>query len=123
MAGARRVAVVDDDESIRESLPELLKSCGLEAEPFASAEAFLGSGALGRTDCLVLDVSMPGMTGLELQAELARREEAIPIIFITAHSVSNVGSTVIERGAVACLFKPFSELAILDAVNAALGLA
>jgi FixJ family two-component response regulator len=118
---SRRVSVVDDDESVRESLPDLLRTCGLEAQPFASAEEFLASGSLAHTGCLILDVGMPGMSGLELQAELARRKHRIPIVFITAQSVDRIGPQVLERGAVACLFKPFSEAAILDAVNAALG--
>jgi FixJ family two-component response regulator len=114
------VSVVDDDESIRESLPDLLRSFGLEVEAFSSAEAFLGSDSLGRTKCLVLDVAMPGMSGPELQQELLRRNLMIPIIFITAHSDERVSSEMLKRGAVACLFKPFSEAAILEAVNTAL---
>jgi FixJ family two-component response regulator len=117
----RCVSIVDDDESVRESLPDLLRSFGLEVQSFSSAEAFLASDSLERTGCLVLDVAMPGMSGLELQQELARRKRTIPIVFITAHSVERVRSRVLSRGAVACLFKPFSETAILDAVNAALG--
>src|ERR1700754_826620 len=120
MSERRLVSVVDDDESVRESLPDLLRSFGLEAQPFDSAEAFLGSDSLQRTGCLILDVAMPGMTGLELQLELARRVHDIPIVFITAHSVERVRPVVLQRGAVACLFKPFSETAILDAVNTAL---
>jgi FixJ family two-component response regulator len=114
------VSVVDDDESIRESLPDLLRSFGLEVEAFSSAEALLGSDSLGRTQCLVLDVAMPGMSGPELQQELLRRNLMIPIIFITAHSDERVSSEMLKRGAVACLFKPFSEAAILEAVNTAL---
>ena len=115
------VAVVDDDESVRESLPELLRSLGLESQPFASAEAFLASDELARTGCLILDVSMPGMSGPELQTELTRRGDDIPIVFITAHSDARVGPAVLRRGAAAYLIKPFSEAAILGAVNAALG--
>lgn len=114
------VSVVDDDESVRESLPELLRSFGLEVQPFSSAEAFLASGNLDRTGCLILDVAMPGMSGVELQQELVRRGQAIPIVFITAHSVDRVSSRVLQRGAVACLVKPFTEAAILEAVRAAL---
>lgn len=114
------VSVVDDDESVRESLPDLLRSFGLEAQPFASAEEFLASESLQRTGCLVLDVAMPGMSGLDLQQELARQEHNIPIVFITARSVEGVRPQVLKRGAVACLFKPFSEAAILEAVNTAL---
>ena len=115
------VSVVDDDESVRESLPELVRSFGLEVQAFASAEAFLASDSLHRTGCLILDVSMPGMSGLDLQQELARRRHDIPTVFITAHSVETVRPRVLRRGAVDCLFKPFSETAILAAVNAALG--
>lgn len=115
------VSVVDDDESVRESLPDLLRSFGLEAQPFASAEEFLASDSLERTGCLVLDVAMPGMTGPELQQELAGQRRDIPIVFITAHSIERVCPKVLKQGAVACLLKPFSETAILGAVNAALG--
>ncbi len=114
------VSVVDDDESVRESLPDLLLSFGLEAQPFASAEEFLASDALDRTGCLVLDVAMPGMSGPQLQQELARMKHAIPIVFITAHSEERVRPTVLRRGAVAYLIKPFSETAILEAVRTAL---
>ncbi len=114
------VSVVDDDESVRESLPDFLCSYGLEAQPFESAEAFLASDALDRTGCLILDVSMPGMSGPELQLELARLKRAIPIVFITAHSEERVRPTVLRRGAIAYLIKPFSEEAILEAVRTAL---
>lgn len=121
MVKRRLVSVVDDDQSVRESLPDLLRSFGLDVQPFASAEEFLASDSLGRTGCLVLDVAMPGMSGLELQLELGRRRHDIPIVFITAHSIERVRPRVLERGAVACLFKPFSEKGILDAIGAALG--
>jgi FixJ family two-component response regulator len=121
MAQRRLVCVVDDDESVRESLPELVRSFGLASQAFPSAEAFLASPSLEGAGCLILDVSMPGMSGLDLQQELARRGYRIPIVFITAQSVETVRPRVIERGAVDCLFKPFSEAAILEAVNAALG--
>jgi FixJ family two-component response regulator len=116
------VSVVDDDESVRESLPDLLRSFGLDVQPFASAEEFLASDGLARTDCLVLDVAMPGMTGLELQQELGRQGAGIPIVFMTAHSIERVRPQVLKRGAVACLLKPFSERAIVDAVRSALAL-
>jgi len=115
------VSVVDDDESVRESLPDFLRSFGYNVEPFASAEEFLASDSLERTGCLVLDVAMPGMSGPELQLEMARRRIAIPIVFITAHSAPRVASQVLSRGAVACLLKPFTDAAILDAVNSAMG--
>jgi FixJ family two-component response regulator len=121
MTVSKLVSVVDDDESVRESLPDLLRSFGLEVDAFASAEAFLGSDALARTGCLILDVAMPDMSGPELQHELVRRKHEIPIIFITAHSDERIRPKVLRQGAVACLFKPFSEAALLEAVNAALG--
>ncbi len=120
MVMSKLVSVVDDDESVRESLPELLRSFGLEVEPFPSAEEFLASDSLDRTGCLVLDVAMPGMTGPQLQQELSRRRCSIPIVFITAHSVERVRPEVLAQDAVACLLKPFSETAILEAVNMAL---
>ena len=114
------ISVVDDDESVRESLPDLLREFGFAAEAFASAEEFLASDSLGRTRCLVLDVTMPGMSGPDLQQELTRRRQEIPIVFITAHRDECVRPRLLERGAVECLFKPFSETALLDALNAAL---
>lgn len=115
------VSVVDDDESVREALPELLRSFDLDTRAFDSAEAFLASDALEQTRCLVLDVAMPGMTGPELQRELARREIKVGIVFITAQSDDRVEVEALRRGAVAFLLKPFDETAIMDAVNAALG--
>jgi len=115
------VSVVDDDESVRESLPDLLRELGFAAEAFASGEEFLASDHVGRTRCLVLDVAMPGMSGPEVQAELARRGRAIPIVFITAQQDEHVRSRLLAAGAVACLFKPFRDTALLDAVNTALG--
>lgn len=114
------VCVVDDDLSVRESLPALLDAFGFAAHPFASAEEFLASDQLEQTECLILDVAMPGMTGPELQMELKRRGSGIPIIFITSHADGDLASRLIERGAVACLFKPFSDVAILHALTAAL---
>jgi FixJ family two-component response regulator len=107
------ISVVDDDESVRESLPDLLRELGFEAEAFASAEAFLESRALNVTGCLVLDVAMPGMSGLALQCELRNRGSEIPIVFITAYSDEATRLSL-------CLTKPFSDLALLDAVNLAL---
>ena len=114
------VSVVDDDESVRESLPDLLRELGFAAEAFSSAEAFLASDVLSVTDCLLLDIAMPGMSGPDLQQELIRRRQPIPIVFITAHADSTVCPPLLERGAVECLVKPFSEAALLDAVRAAL---
>jgi FixJ family two-component response regulator len=114
------VSVVDDDESVRESLPDLLREFGFAVLAFSSAEEFLASDAIGKTNCLILDIAMPGMTGYDLQTELARRRREIPIVFITAHGDESLRPHVLERGAVGCLLKPFSETALLDAVNSAL---
>ena len=114
------VSVVDDDESIRESLPDLLRQLGFVAEAFASAEAFLASEVLAETSCLLLDIVMPGMSGLDLQQELTRRRRKIPIVFITGHGDVSLGPLLLGRGAVACLVKPFNETALLDAVRAVL---
>ena len=120
MSRRSRVSVVDDDESIRESLPDLLHELGYSARAFASAEAFLASDDLHNTDCLVLDVAMPGMTGPDLQRELTRRGHHVPIIFITAHRDDTICPRLIADGASACLFKPFSESALVDALKKAL---
>ena len=114
------VSVVDDDESVRESLPDLLREFGFAVRAFSSAEEFLASDCVGQTSCLVLDVAMPGMTGPDLQRELRRGGREIPIVFITAHRDETVRPRVLEHGAVECLFKPFSETALLEALNAAL---
>jgi FixJ family two-component response regulator len=115
------VSVVDDDESVRESLPDLLRQVGFAAEAFSSAEAFLASDVVSETSCLLLDVAMPGMSGPDLQRELTRRRRMIPIVFITAHGDGSIGPRLLARGAVRCLVKPFGEAALLDAVRAALG--
>jgi FixJ family two-component response regulator len=114
------VSVVDDDESVRESLPDLLREFGFAVQAFSSAEEFLASDAIRKTNCLILDIAMPGMTGYDLQRELARRRREIPIVFITAHGDESLRPHVLETGAVGCLIKPFSETALLDALNAAL---
>lgn len=114
------VSVVDDDESVRESLPDLLREFGFAAEAFSSAESFLASDFLSETNCLLLDVAMPGMSGPELQQELIRRRRDIPIVFITAGGDESVRPRLLAEGAVECLFKPVSETALLDALNAAL---
>jgi FixJ family two-component response regulator len=114
------VSVVDDDESLRESLPDLLRECGFAVQAFSSAEGFLASEFIGQTKCLVLDIAMPGMSGPDLQTELNRRHQEIPIIFMTAHGDSTVRPRMLERGAVECLLKPFSESDLLRALNTAL---
>jgi len=114
------VSVVDDDESVRESLPDLVREFGYSAKAFSSAEAFLASDYVDQTRCLILDVSMPrGMSGPDLQRELSRRGLEIPIIFITAQGEETVGQRLLEQGAVACLIKPFSDTALLEALSAA----
>jgi FixJ family two-component response regulator len=115
------VSVVDDSDSVRESLPDLLQEFGFAVEAFSSAEAFLASDAHSETSCLILDVGLPGMSGPDLQQELRRRGNATPIVFITAQGDTSLGPRLLARGAVACLLKPFSDDALLEAVNTALG--
>ena len=117
------VTLVDDDESVRESLPDLLHELGFAVQVFSSAEEFLDSDFVTRTKCLILDVGMPGMSGPELQHELELRRQRIPIIFITAHKDESLRPDLIARGAVECLFKPFSDTALLSALKAALRVA
>ena len=119
MAELPLISVVDDDESIRESLPDLLREFGYDVRAFSSAEEFLNSGYIDRTGCLILDIAMPGMTGPELQTELVRRSQKIPIIFITAHADAETRPRLMGKGAVECLSKPFSETALIDALNVA----
>jgi FixJ family two-component response regulator len=115
------VTVIDDDQSVRESLPDLLRELGVAARAYESAEAFLASDDLGRAACLLLDVAMPGMTGPQLLRELRRRGRDIPIVFITAHNdAAATRSRLLEQGAVGCLFKPFSEADLLAALRIAL---
>jgi FixJ family two-component response regulator len=113
------VSVVDDDESVRESLPDLLRELGYSARAFSSAEEFLASDCVGETRCLILDIAMPGMTGPDLQQELTLRGREIPIVFITAQADETVRPRSLDQGAVECLFKPFSETALFAALNAA----
>jgi FixJ family two-component response regulator len=114
------VSVIDDDESVRESLPDLIREFGYSAHAFSSAEDFLASEALNQTRCLILDIAMPGMTGPELQKELDLRGMKIPIVFITASRDETVRSKLLSRGAAECLYKPFSDTALLAALRAAL---
>jgi FixJ family two-component response regulator len=114
------VSVVDDDESVRESLPDLLREFGFAVRAFSSAEDFLASDCVDQTKCLILDIVMPGMTGPQLQQELKRRGQRIPIVFITSQGDETIRSLVLGQGAKECLFKPFSDTALSDAVNAAL---
>ena len=121
MTGERTlVAVVDDDESVRESLPDLLREFGYAVQTFGSAAEFLAAGDFFRTQALVLDIAMPGMSGPDLQRELRRRGQEIPIVFITAHGDQSIRPRLLKEGAVECLFKPFSENALLEALETAL---
>jgi FixJ family two-component response regulator len=114
------VSVVDDDESVRESLPDMLRQFGFAAAAFSSAEEFLASDVISRTNCLILDVTMPGMSGPDLQRELTALGQQIPIVFITASGDKAIRARLLSDGAVECLFKPFSEAALLDALHSAL---
>ena len=114
------VSVVDDDESVRESLPDLLEQLGFAAQAFPSAEAFLASEFVDATCCLILDIAMPGMSGPELYRELANRRQVIPTIFITAAGDKNIRPRLMAEGAAECLFKPFSDAALLAALKAVL---
>jgi FixJ family two-component response regulator len=116
-----RVSIVDDDESVREAISSLLRSIGLEAKVFASAEQFLNSDYQHNADCLILDVRMPGMTGLQLQEKLASAKCNLPIIFITAHvSDREAKARALRSGAVNFLIKPFKEDELLNDVYIAL---
>ena len=120
MATRPLIAIVDDDESVRESLPDLVRQYGFEVRAFSSAEEFLAFDDLDKTRCLILDVGMPGMSGTDLQRELKRRRQEKPIIFITANRDEAFRQFVLEQGAVECLFKPFSDADLLESLNSAL---
>jgi len=120
MATSLLVSIVDDDESVREALPDLLRELGYSAQAYSSAEEFLASDYLGLTRCLILDLSMPGMSGPDLQRELALRRQEIPIVFITAHGDQTIRQRLLEEGAAECLFKPFSDIALRHALDIAL---
>jgi len=111
------LSVVDDDESVRESLPDLLRKLGFAARAFSSAQEFLSSDSVDETKCLILDVAMPGMTGLDLQQELTRRGHKVPIIFITAQKDINIREQAFRQGAAQVLDKPFSAAALLEALK------
>ena len=121
VTGRTLVSVVDDDESVRESLPDLLREFGYAVEAFSSAEEFLASDSVAQTRTLILDIAMPGMSGLDLQLELKRRKQEIPIIFITGQNEDAVRTRALAPGAVAVLFKPFSDESLLEALHSALG--
>jgi FixJ family two-component response regulator len=120
MAGAPLISIVDDDDSLRNSLNNLIRSVGFGAQGFSSAEAFLNSNRLHDTACLILDVRMPGMSGLELQRKLVATSSEIPIIFITSHEDDDARTRGLEAGAVDFLYKPFREEALLSAIYTAL---
>ncbi len=113
------VAVVDDDESVRESLPDLLTLLGYDVQAFSSAEDFLASDHLADIKCMILDIAMPGMSGPELAAELRRQGNGLPIVFISAHR-DEISRLSVTKNASTCLLKPFSETAVADALKAAL---
>jgi FixJ family two-component response regulator len=114
------VAIVDDDDLMRSALQGMLKSVGLPSQAFASAEEFLQSGEQHQTACLIADIRMPGMSGLELQAKLNAEHCRIPTIFITAHGDTKMRMQALRAGAVEFLAKPFDDEALLDSVRAAL---
>jgi len=114
------ISVVDDDESVREALSGLLRSLGFAVSAFASAEEFLASDQLASADCVILDVRMPGMGGIELQRQLVAGHYEIPVIFITAHEEDGMRARALSDGVEAVLIKPFSEEAILSAIHSAL---
>ena len=114
------VMIVDDDESVRKAARRLIKSYGFAVETFASAEDFLASGRLSETACLVLDVQMPGLNGLELQSRLIAGGNPVPIIFITAFSDESARAQALHAGALSYLVKPFEEADLLNAINLAL---
>jgi FixJ family two-component response regulator len=114
------LSVVDDDESVRESLPGLLRELGYSVKMYSSAEEFLASESLGETRCLILDIFLKGMSGSELMKELTLRRVRIAVILITAHVDEALRASLIAEGAVECLFKPFSDSAVISALHAAL---
>jgi FixJ family two-component response regulator len=120
MTATALVSIVDDDESVREALPDLLREFGFAVQAFASAEEFLESGWVGETRCLVLDIAMPGMSGIDLQRELTRRSQALPIVFITANEDSSDCARILDAGDASCLIKPFTGMALLHAVTKAI---
>ena len=120
MAGSPLIAIVDDDESVRDALTSLLHSVGWQAEAFASAEAFLLSGQVHTTACLLLDIRLPGLSGMELQRQLRSSQACLPLIFLTAHGTEAMRAQALQAGAVAFFTKPFSDTALLEAIHTAL---
>ena len=122
MSNLSLISIVDDDASVRESLQCLIRSFGFAVEAFPSAEEFLNSDHLLNTRCMILDVRMPGMNGLELQRRVVASHRDVPVIFITAHGDEAARSQALKNGAVDYLLKPFHEEALLHAIHAALNL-
>ena len=120
MPGVPLISIVDDDDSLRNSLDNLIRSVGFRAQGFPSAEAFLSSNQVHDTACLILDVRLPGMNGLELQRRIVAANWRIPVIFITSHADGDARARALEAGAVAYLYKPFREEELLNAIDAAL---
>ena len=120
MAESPLIAIVDDDASICDALKSLLRAVGWRAEGFTSAEAFCQSGEVHTTACLLLDVQLPGISGLELQRQLRSSQARIPIIFITAHGNEAMRAQALQAGAVAFFAKPFNDTALLEAIQTAL---
>jgi FixJ family two-component response regulator len=114
------IGVVDDDESVRDALSSLVRSAGYRCELFPSAEAFLESNGMGQTDCMLLDVQMPGLSGIELQARLRRMNCPVPVIFVTAHADESLRARALREGATAFLEKPFNDDVLLGAIGSAL---
>ena len=117
MLGHSLVSVVDDDVSVRESLPDLLRELGYAAAAFSSAEEFLASDSIGQTECLLLDIAMPGISGPDLHSKLTLQGRNIPVIYITGGGDQTTRARMLKRGAVECLRKPFSDEALLKALN------
>jgi len=115
------IGIVDDDESVRDSISSLLRSAGYKTESFESAEAYLNSDRASQPNCLLLDVRMPGLSGLQLQSELNHQKVSIPVIFITAHPDEQVRERALSEGAVAVLGKPFNDEVLLGAIDSAVG--
>ncbi len=120
MTGVPLISIVDDDDSLRNSLDNLIRSVGFRAQGFPSAEALLSSNQLHDTACLILDVRLPGMNGLELQRRIVAANWRIPIIFVTSHADGDARARALEAGAVDYLYKPFREEELLNAIDAAL---
>jgi FixJ family two-component response regulator len=120
MSTAPLISIVDDDDSLRDSLNNLIRSVGFRAQGFASAEEFLNSSYLHDTQCLILDVRMPGMSGLDLQRHLVSANSRIPIVFITSHADDGAEARALQAGAVAFLYKPCREETLLKAIDSAL---